>query len=745
MAWTLGEGVGETVGYRVRLDNRVSTATRIEVVTEGIFTHMILGDPGLEGVAAVIFDEFHERSLDADFGLALACDSQALLRPDLRLLVMSATLDGARIAERLAGAPVIESQGRAFPVDTRYLGRGPHEPLDSQVAKAIRRAVRVETGGVLAFLPGQGEILRTLRRLLDEPLGANIDVYPLYGALDVADQDLAAAPSPPGRRKVVLATSIAETSLTLEGVRVVIDSGLARGAHWHGASGLSRLRTRRASRASADQRRGRAGRTAPGVCWRLWDEAETRALPPFDPPEILTSDLSRLALDLAKWGAPTAEGLVFLDPPPPKALAEGRHLLEELGALDAIGVLTPHGEALSRIPLTPRLAHMVVVGARAGMARRAALLAAVVSERGLGGRDADIGVRADALSRGAGPRTKGTLAMVDRWVSLAGSEGRARRLSDGLLVAMAFPERVAKGRGERGQFQMANGRGARLDAVDPLASAPWLAIADLGGAAETDRILLAAALDIERLRAEAPERFRTEDRIIETPGGARRARRFLELGELTVETQDLASIDPALIVKALMTELSQGGLGTLPWGPASMNLRARLTFLGLRDKAWPEVTDEALLARLEDWLSPVLTARPSLRNLTDSDLASAIQSLIPPGLYSRFETQAPVVWMSPAGTEHPVDYAAEGGPRVDVRVQALFGLTVHPTLPGGTPLVLALLSPAQRPIQVTRDLPRFWSGAWIDVRKEMRGRYPKHPWPENPAEAPPTLRAKPRL
>ncbi len=745
MAGTLGEPVGATVGYRVRLDQRVSSDTRIEVVTEGIFTRMILEDPGLEDVSAVIFDEFHERSLDADLGLALARDSQTLLRPDLRLLVMSATLDGAQIADRLDRAKVIESQGRAFPVDTVYLGRDPREPLESQVAKAIGRALRVESGGILAFLPGQGEILRTLRRLRDEPLDENVDLYPLYGALDVADQDLAAAPARPGRRKVVLATSIAETSLTLEGVRVVIDSGLARGAHWHGASGLSRLRTRRVSRASADQRRGRAGRTAPGVCWRLWDEAETRSLPAFDPPEILTADLSRLALDLAKWGAPDAQGLAFLDPPPPTALTEARSLLRDLGALDAAGVLTRHGEALSRLPLSPRLAHMVVVGASAGMARRAALLAAVINERGLGGRELDISSRADALKRGVGARAKATLAMVDRWTRSAGPEARSRALSDGLLLAMAFPERVAKARGERGQFQLVNGRGAWMESSDPLASAAWLAIADLGGAVETDRILLAATLDIERLRAEAPERFKTEDRLVETATGSRRAKRFVEMGALIVEVHDLDLADPDLVVRTLIEEVRKRGLNLLPWGPLSKNLRARMAFLRERNEVWPEVSDGALMRRLDDWLRPLLAEHLSLQRLTDDDLANGIRSLIPPTHVGRLESEAPPAWISPAGSAHPIDYSAVGGPRVDVRVQAVFGLNAHPTLPGGHPLVLALLSPAQRPIQVTRDLPRFWAGAWNDVRKELRGRYPKHPWPENPAESPPTLRAKPRV
>jgi len=744
MAETLGESVGQRVGYRVRLEARVSKATRVEVITEGVFTRMILDDPGLDGVAAVLFDEFHERSLDADLGLALARNSQALLRPDLRLLIMSATLDGARIAAVLDDAPVIESVGRAFPVETRYLGRDPRVRLEAQMAKAIRGALASESGDILAFLPGQAEILRTQADLLDGALPSGVDVLPLYGALDVADQDRAVAPAAPGRRKVVLASAIAETSLTLADVRIVIDSGLARRARWDPGAGLTRLGTHRVSRASADQRRGRAGRTAPGVCLRLWDEAETRALTPYDPPEILEADLSRLALDLARWGAADAAGLVFLDPPPPTALAEARELLRALEALDAQGVLTAHGEALSRLPLPPRLAHMVRLGARSGQGPRAAHLAMVLSERGLGGGDTDISRRAQAFGRMGGGRAKAALAVAQRWAELAGPAEDRRPLTDGLLIAAAFPERIAKARGPVGEFQLSSGRGAFLHPTESLARAPWLAVAELGGGASRDRILLCAELDIDALRAAFPARFVTEDKLETTAGGGKRARRLVRLGALIVETEDLAAPSPELIAQALMDDVVSGGMTVLPWGPLAQGLRARLAFLRVADPVWPDVSDEALFAGRDAWLAPLLAGRKRLSDLTDADLAGAIRQLAPYSLMARLDAEAPASWTSPAGSLHGIDYAAEGGPRVDVRVQALFGLRSHPTIGRDVRLVLGLLSPAGRPIQLTRDLPGFWSGSWREVRKEMRGRYPKHPWPENPAEAPPTLRAKPR-
>jgi ATP-dependent helicase HrpB len=760
MAATLGEPVGATVGYRVRLDSRVSSATRLEVVTEGVFTRMILDDPGLDGVTGVLFDEFHERSLDADLGLAFAFDSQTHLRDDLRLLVMSATLDGARIAALLSGATVIESLGRMFDVETRYLGKDPRGMLEEQVVRAVRSALEREAGGVLVFLPGQSEILRVSRRLQEVLDDAAVDIAPLFGAMDIAGQDLAVAPAAAGRRKVVLATSIAQTSLTLEGVRVVIDCGLARVPRWDASGGITRLATVRASRAAVDQRRGRAGRTEPGVCWRLWDEAETRSLPPFDRPEILETDLTRLALDLARWGAGEGRDLALLDRPPAAAMGEARRVLMEIGALDAAGQLTPHGSAIARLPLPPRLAHMVLAGAADGHARRAALIGVLLTEQSLGGRDVDISHRLDALLQDRGPRARAAIALADRWVRMAEGETEARasgpllpsgnqqdagrKPSDGLLLARAWPERVAKARGAPGEFQLAGGRGVFLDPADPLAREAWLAVVDLGGGASRDRILLAARLDPAILTSALGPALITEDRLVETPSGALRGRRVSRLGVLTVEEGPLTDADPRLVQQALLAEVRRLGVAALPWDEAARGLRARVAFLRAGDEGWPDLSDSALAGRLDEWLAPTLEGQRSWREIPPAALREALVGLVPWDLRRELDRRAPPRWTAPTGSTFAIDYAREGGPRVEIRVQELFGLTSHPTVGAGTPLALALLSPAHREIQVTRDLPRFWAGTWRDVRKDMRGRYPKHAWPEDPAAAAPTARAKPR-
>jgi ATP-dependent helicase HrpB len=745
MARSLAEAVGETVGYRVRLDTRVSERTLVEVVTEGVFTRMILDDPGLEGVAAVLFDEFHERSLDADLGLAFARDSQQLLRQDLRLLVMSATLDGARIASLLGGAPVIETLGRAHPVGTRYLGRDPRSSVEEQAARAVRQALERETGGILVFLPGQAEILRLGRRLAEELHDPAVDIAPLYGALDVADQDRAVAPAPRGRRKVVLATSIAQTSLTLEGFRVVIDTGLSRSPRWDPGSGVTRLVTVRASRAAVDQRRGRAGRTGPGVCWRLWDEAETRGLPAFDRPEILETDLARLALDLARWGPGEGTDLAFLDRPPATAMAEARRTLRDIGAIAESGALTPHGQALARLPLPPRLAHMVMIGAGLGQGRRAARIAVLLTEPGLGGRDINITHRLESLRRDHARRARTAIALADRWASLVGSvDRRASEVSDGLLLAMAFPDRIAKARGGAGEFQLAGGRGVFVDPADPLAQEPWLVVAELGGGASRDRVLAAARLDLATIKSAFAETLRSETELVTSRSGALRSRRTLRLGELVVEEGPLTELDPEQLETALLAEARSRGPSSLPWSGASHALRARLAFVRKTDQSWPDASDEALAARFADWLLPLLQGRHSLAEVAPEALHEALEGLIPRDMRRRLDSLAPARWTAPTGSTFPIDYAAEGGPRVQLRVQEAFGLKAHPTVGHGTPLAMALLSPAHREIQVTRDLPRFWAGSWSDVRKDMRGRYPKHVWPEDPATATPTIRAKPR-
>ena len=744
-----GENVGETVGYRVRLQSKISAKTRIEVITEGVFTRMVLDDPGLDGVAAVLFDEFHERSLDADLGLAFARDAQGVLRNDLRLLVMSATLDGGRVSSLLGDAPVVESQGRMFPVETRYLGRGSGPRIEDSAVAAVLSAVANETGSLLVFLPGQGEIRRVHERLAEGVRDPAVILAPLYGALDPREQDLAIEPAPAGKRKVVLATSIAETSLTIEGVRVVIDCGLARVPRYDPASGLTRLETVRVSRAAADQRRGRAGRVEPGVCYRLWDEPETRSLIRVCATGGFSeADLSRLALDLAAWGATDPSMLAFLDPPPPAAFKEARSLLERLQALDAAGAITDHGRALASIALPPRLAHMVVEAAAGGDADLGARVAAVLSERGLGGNDVDLRTRLDQLERERSPKARDALTLAARWAETAQRHAktvRAHPIDAGLLLAEAYPERVAKARGKPGEFRLASGRGAYVEATDALARETWLAVGELGGGAARDRILVAAPLDEAALADAFADRIEIEERIETDARGKVRAVRLKRLGELVLEERALADAPASLIEKTLLDDIRSSGLDRLGWGDRSQGLRARVAFMRSLDTAWPDLSDEALVENLDAWLAPRLSGHASLAKINDVALEQALLDLIPWDLRRRLDAEAPERFEAPTGSRLLIDYAAEGGPRVDVRVQELFGLATHPTVGGGrAPLTLALLSPGHKPVQLTKDLPRFWQGSWADVRRDMRGRYPKHPWPEDPAAAAPTRRAKPR-
>lgn len=741
MAATLGEQPGGTVGYRTRLQTRIGKNTRIEVVTEGVFTRTILDDPGLEGVGAVLFDEFHERSLDADLGLALARDTQKLLREDLRLLVMSATLDVVGVSRLLDGAPVIEAEGRAWPVETRYLDRNPSERFEEAVARACLTALGEEMGSVLVFLPGQGEIHRVARLVNERLRLPNVDVVPLYGGLDRAEQDRAIEPAAPGRRKLVLATSVAETSLTIEGVRVVIDGGLSRVPRFEPSSGLTRLATVKVSRSSAEQRRGRAGRTEPGVCYRLWDEEQTRGLVPHQRPEIQEADLTGLALDLARWGARSVEGLALLDPPPAGALAEARKVLTRLGALDADGGLSKHGLRLMKIPLSPRLAHMVAVASDADDAMTGARIAAVLSEPGLGGSSVDLADRLIGLERDRTQRARDSIKLAERWARAAGG-GSGRTIDPGLLLAEAFPERIAKARGKAGEYLLASGRGAVLEATDHLAREPWVAIAELGGGDSRDRVRLAAALEADRIESDLARLISTKDRLAREPSGRSVIRRSRRIGAIVLDEKVVGAPDAETLTAALRAEIEADGLGALKWGEQASGLRARLAFLNARDPAWPDVSDNALLAARQDWLWPLLDGAKSLDGIADGRLAEALRGLIPWDLQRRLDELAPPRLVTPLGSA-AIDYAAEGGPRVDIRVQELFGVTTHPTV-GGVPLTLALLSPARRPVQVTKDLPRFWSGSWAAVRAEMRGRYPRHPWPENPAEAQATNRVKPR-
>lgn len=752
MAQTLGEEAGQTVGYRARFGSKVGRATRIEVITEGIFTRMMLDDPELSEVAAVLFDEFHERSLDADLGLALALDAQGALREDLRLLVMSATLDGARVARLLAGAPVIESLGRAFPVATRYAGRLPGAPVERQMADLIARALREETGSLLAFLPGASEIRRTERFLRETVHDPALDIAPLYGALPPAEQDRAIAPAPPGRRKVVLATSIAETSLTIEGVRVVIDSGLARVPRFEPGVGLTRLETVRVSRAAADQRRGRAGRTEPGVCLRLWSEPETASLPAFATPEILAADLSRLVLDLAVWGVRDPATLAFLDPPPTPAVNEARALLTALGAFDADGQVSPLGRAMARLPLEPRLARMVIEGARRGAGEEAARIAALVSERGLGGDAPDLAHRLMDFSRDRSRRAEEARRLAERWASEAERQVASTRASGdapspAVLLALAFPDRVARGRGDGRRFVLANGRGAAIDPATSLARARFLAIAELTGTADEARILLAAELTEAEIEAEFGDAI-TEgvETAFDAAASALRARHIRRLGALVLAERTAPLKPGPETARALARAAAARGLERLAWSEAQRQFLDRARFLhASAPDLWPDLGWEALAATAEDWLAPVLEDVTSLGAVTADRLGQALSGLLPWELSRRMEAEAPTHYEVPTGSRLPIDYAAEGGPTLHVRVQELFGLTTHPSIAGGrVPLILSLLSPAHRPLQLTRDLPAFWAGSWRDVRADMRGRYPRHPWPEDPAQAEPTRRAKPR-
>jgi ATP-dependent helicase HrpB len=751
MADALGEAVGDTVGYRVRFGTKVSRRTRIELVTEGVFTRMILDDPALDGVAALLFDEFHERSLDADLGLALACDVQQGLREDLKLLVMSATIDGARVARLLGDAPVVESLGRAFAVETRYLGRDPRAPIERQVADAVLQALRAQAGSVLAFLPGAGEIRRTeglLRERLSDP---SVDVVALYGALEAAVQDRAIAPSPPGRRKIVLATSIAETSLTIEGVRIVVDCGLARVPRYEPDMGLTQLETVRVSRASADQRRGRAGRTEPGICYRLWDEPQTASLEPANRPEILAADLSGLVLDLASWGVADPSTLVFLDPPPRPALAEARALLIELGAIDRAGRITDEGRQLRRLPLPPRLARMVVDAAVAGQAELAAEIAAVLSERGLGGIDVDLAHRLDMLHRDRSRRAQDARAMAQRWAEIAeaprrtgGKEKEAR--SVGALLALAYPDRIAKSRGAGGGFLLANGRGAQVEASSPLARAPFLAVAEISGSAAAGRIVLAAKLtlaEIEALFADAIEA--RDDIAFDAATASLRGRRLRRLGAITLAEQPMpvASSDDA--ARMLAQGIARIGIDRLPWTKSLRQWRDRVMFLRRSEgNEWPDLSDAALAATATDWLAAAFAGKTALADLGADALTEALHGLLPWPLRRRLDAEAPTHFAAPSGSSVPIDYTDEG-PKLAIRVQELFGLDRHPTIAGGrVPLLIELLSPAHRPVQVTRDLPGFWRGSYAAVKAEMKGRYPRHPWPDDPCTALPTRRAKPR-
>lgn len=744
MAALADEPVGKTYGYATRMDTKRSAQTRVTVVTEGIFVNRIQADPELADVSAVLFDEVHERSLDSDFGLALALDAQAALRPDLRLVAMSATLEGARFSALMASgspAPVIESEGRSYPLDLRHLGRAAEARIEESVAGAIRQALRETDGGILAFLPGVAEIERTAERIGDVP---GIALHKLHGSLDPAAQRAAIAPDREGRRKIVLATSIAETSLTLDGIRVVVDSGLARRPRYDRAAGMTRLVTERASQAAVTQRAGRAARQGPGFAYRLWEAAATAGLPRFDPPEILEADLSALTLDCALWGVADPRALNWLDPPPEAAVQEARTRLATLEAIDADGRPTAHGKAIARLPLPPRLGHMLVRAGELGLARTAADIAVLLGERGLGGPDADLEHRLRRWRTERGPRAENARRLAERWAKLVtgASSGTFEPGSPEAVaacVALAFPDRIARRRDTSGEaWASAGGRGFRLDPASSLARHEWLAVAETQGMAAGARILSAAPIDAANVEALFGHRIETRRSVRFDPANGRvEATRERRLGAIRLSSGPDTAADPVEIAVALLEGLRQHGLDLLPWSANARALRIRAAYAGLDG-----LSDDALRADLDDWLAPALVGKRRLDAVAPEALTQALQNRLGWDGQKQLDRLAPARLETPAGSSHEIDYAAEGGPVVEVRVQALFGLATHPVLGNGTPLVLSLTSPAGRPIQTTRDLPGFWKGSWADVAKEMRGRYPRHPWPDDPAAANATLRTK---
>ena len=747
MAEMIDEKVGETVGYRVRLDSAVSRATRVEVVTAGVFIRQIQDDPSLEGVGAVLFDEFHERSLDVDLGLALALDARQALRPELRLLAMSATLDGGPIAKLLGDAPILTSEGKRYLIETRHLARDPTTRLDETVAAAIRRALDGDEGDVLVFLPGVGDIRRVEQRVLDFA-PPSLDIVPLYSDLPLDRQDAALRPAPAGRRKVVLATSIAETSLTIEGVRVVIDSGFMRVPRFDPGTGMSRLETVRVSRAAADQRRGRAGRLGPGICHRLWTEAADRALIPYTAPEIVDADLAPLALELASWGA-DAGRLAWLDPPPEAALGQGRDLLQRLGALDDKGAITGEGRRMGRLGMHPRLAHMLWRGKDLGLGGLAADLAALLGERDVlrgNERDADLRHRVDMLrSRNRAAQPVAQVAQHWRRALGVGKEEQADSEDTGLLVALAYPDRIAQRRsGTRGQFRLASGRGATLPESDPLAGNDFLAVATVDGAGANARIFLAAPLAEADIRRGFADQLHEIEFVTWDPREeAVAARRQRRLGDLVLDDAALGKARDT--TPAMLEGVRTLGLAALPWSKEARSLQTRSAFLRKIDgEAWPDLSDAALLATLEDWLAPYLTGVTRRAHLERLDLLGALRARLSWEQQKRLDQEAPTHVTVPTGSRIPIDYSGET-PVLAVRLQEMFGLAQTPAIAGGrVPLLLHLLSPAHRPMQVTRDLAGFWAGSYREVRRDLRGQYPKHHWPEDPLQAAPTRRAKPR-
>ncbi|HET9337315.1 MAG TPA: ATP-dependent helicase HrpB [Sphingomicrobium sp.] len=763
MAREHGEEAGGTIGYATRLDSKAGKATRIIAMTHGVYLSRLQSDPELGGVAAVLFDEVHERSLDSDLSLALTLDAAAL-RPDLRILTMSATLDIDRFARVLGDPPVIKSEGKSHPLTLVHEGRDPAQRIEPQMASAIRRALNEHDGSLLAFLPGLAEIERTADAL--GALPPNVVLHRLHGAVDPAQQRAALAAPRPGMRKLVLASAIAETSLTLDDVRIVVDSGLARRPRYDRGAGLTRLVTERASRASVTQRAGRAARQAPGVAIRLWEEAANASLPAYDPPEILEADLSSLLLTLLLWGERDPARLPFVDPPPAPAMAEARQRLTRLGAVDDDGHVTAHGRAIAGIPLEPRLSHMLVEARERGFGRAAADAAALLTERGLGGGDPDLEVRHRRWLTDRSPRAQAAKRMAERWAHqplvLSGArsaQSKGAGMTDsqrpsislranehlGSAIALAFPDRLSRRRDSSGeQWQSVGGRGFRLDPASPLARSEWLAVAEVAGAASGARIVSATAIEpgeIETLFAAEIEDF--VDVRFDPATNAINATRGRRLGAIKLSSAPDPRPDQAAIEAGLLDAVRRHGLSILPWSESALALRQRAAFAARHDPSIPDVSDAALIGRIDEWLAPLLLGKRRLDAIGPAALHNALHGLLGYEGGRAIDRLAPSHFESPAGSSHQIDYSAPGGPTVEVRAQALYGLKDHPMVAGGrVPLTLAITSPAHRPIQTTRDLPAFWAGSWREVAKELRGRYPKHPWPDDPAAASPTLRTK---
>ena len=753
MAATRGETVGEICGYRVRFDSRVGPKTRIEVVTDGLFTRMIQDDPGLDGIAAVLFDEFHERRLDTDLALALCLEAQSALRPDLRLIVMSATLDAGPAAAMMGNCPIVTATGRSFPVTLRHLPTPAPERFGQGVTEAIAMALKADKGDILVFLPGVREIRQTQRALSHHELPDNIQVLPLYGDLDQKAQERALSPPADGQRKIVLATAIAETSLTIPGVLQVVDAGLARTGRYDPRSGMTRLETVRVTQAAATQRAGRAGRTGPGICWRLWPEARHRALEAFTPAEIAQADLAPLVLELAQWGTDDPTQLKLLDQPNPGALASAKSLLIALGALDDQGRITPHGQAMSRLGLHPRLAHMLLTGSTLGEPSLAAAIAAALGERLSlpGGRDSDLRAQIELLVNPKGHETaRRACDVAKRLVRQIGQTWQTPTPARaGHILALAYPDRIAERRGGSGRFRLSGGRGAFVPETEPLAEEPYLAVADLDGQVPHARIWLAAPITKAELEEVLGSRIATIEEVIwDESTKSVQARRRRVLGALVLAEQRLEAPPRERVVAALLDGIVRHGIECLPWSNAARSLQQRIGFIARVEgnaASWPATDDESLCRDLAGWLGPALTHHRTLADLQGLDMEELLLGRLDWGQRRRLDQVAPTHITVPSGSRIAIQYGGDGPPVLAVKLQEMFGLAQTPAVAEGkVALQLHLLSPARRPIQVTSDLPGFWAGSYRAVRADLRGRYPRHPWPEDPTSAVPTARAKPR-